>query len=295
MRGDTLGSAMAGLSAMLRRRAIWRREPLACAAKVAYHWAVAHDQQRWDERTEQCVALAGGFRLIQRRRGHRYSVDDMLVAHLAGTQGGAPRRVLDLGCGLGSVLLINAWRFPGATLVGLEALDQHVAYARRNVQLNSCQDRISVVAGDLRDEALVRSLGTFDLVTGTPPYFDPTAGTLCADPARAAAHFELRGGVEQYARAARWALGPGGLFVTCAGAVPPGRGTRALDQAGLHALRRQEVLPREGKPAFLELLVASAEHGLTAAQAPPLVLRRLDGRRTDQHRAIRGWTEIPSI
>ena len=42
----------------------------------------------------------------------------MLCGHLAGTRGGAPRRVLDLGCGLGSVLLKLAWTFPEAERPG---------------------------------------------------------------------------------------------------------------------------------------------------------------------------------
>ena len=74
----------------------------------------------WIRPDEQCVALTERFRLIQRYRGHRYSVDDMLVGHLAGSQGGAPTRVLDLGCGLGSVLLMLAWRLPSASFVGVE-------------------------------------------------------------------------------------------------------------------------------------------------------------------------------
>jgi tRNA1(Val) A37 N6-methylase TrmN6 len=241
---------------------------------------------------EQCIALAGGFRLVQKLRGHRYSVDDMLVAHLACTRAGSPRRVLDLGCGLGSVLLITAWAFPAARLVGLEVLEEHVAYARRNIALNGCQDRARVVAGDLRDPELVRRLGTFDLVTGSPPYFDPVAGTLCADPARAAAHFELRGGIEAYAAAAGRALGPRGRFVTCAGADPPRRWQAALSAAGLSPVFHQLVIPREGKAPFLTLLVGAREAAGAAVEAPPLVLRDREGRRTPQQLAIREWTGV---
>ena len=107
---------------------------------------------------EQCIALTRDYRLIQKLRGHRYSVDDMLVAHLACSRSEAPGRVLDLGCGLGSVLLIVAWANPGARLVGLEALDEHVAFAGRNLALNGCEDRARILAGDLRDGDLVSSL-----------------------------------------------------------------------------------------------------------------------------------------
>jgi tRNA1Val (adenine37-N6)-methyltransferase len=239
---------------------------------------------------EQSIALTADFRLIQKLRGHRYSVDDMLVAHLAATRGFTPERVLDLGCGLGSVLLITAWAFRHAHFVGLEALEEHVAYARRNAALNHCQARVRIVEGDLRDEGLLESLGSFDLVTGSPPYFLPESGTLSADPARAAAHFELRGGIEDYARAASHALSPSGLFVCCANANPPQRSQAAFEQAGLTMTFRRAVLPREGKEAFLLLLVGQKESGLACVEAPALILRQADGHRTAEHIAIREWT-----
>ena len=241
---------------------------------------------------EQSIALTADFRLLQNRKGHRYSVDDMLVAHLACERAPAPARVLDLGCGLGSVLLITAWAYPEVELVGLEALDEHVELARRNVDLNGCEERARVVAGDMRDEELVASLGKFDLVTGSPPYFDPAAGTLCKDPARAAAHFELRGGIEAYTRAASIALAPGGLFVCCAGAEPAGRARSAMEQAGLGPIWQQPVSPRQGKPPFLLLLVGSPGWSAGVEQAGTLTLRDSEGRRTPEHRAIRAWTGL---
>jgi len=246
---------------------------------------------------EQSIALTRDFRLLQKRRGHRYSVDDMLVAHLAASyiaSSGrpAPRQVLDLGCGLGSVLLITAWAFPEASLVGLEALEEHLSYARRNVLLNDCDGRARIVAGDLRDHSLVDSLGRFELVTGSPPYFAKGTGTLCADPARAAAHFELNGGIEDYAAAASRVLAPGGLFVTCAAADPPDRAELAFERAGLALLYRRAVIPREGKPPFLQLLVGEVGAESSCEEGSVLILRQEDGHRSSEHRTIRGWTGL---
>ena len=133
----------------------------------------------WVRPDEQSIALTSSFRLIQKRKGHRYSVDDMLVAHLACTRCPSPARTLDLGCGIGSVLLTVAWANPRASFVGIEAQPEHVALATRNVVLNGCDDRVEIVLGDLRDHSLVESFGQFDLVTATPPYFDPRAATPC--------------------------------------------------------------------------------------------------------------------
>jgi tRNA1(Val) A37 N6-methylase TrmN6 len=242
---------------------------------------------------EHCAALTRDFRVIQRVRGHRYSVDDLLVAHLACAHASGARRVLDLGCGIGSVLLMVAWAMPGAELVGLEAQPESAALARRNVALNGCEQRARVVLGDLRDLALVGSLGRFELVAAAPPYFDPRAATPCHDPQRAQARFEMRGGVEAFARAAAAVLSTAGLFVACAAASPRGRTDAALDDAGLRPVWRRCVLPRPDRDPFLELVVAApdsdAEPPAQSVAVPPLVLRELDGRRTREHAAIREW------
>lgn len=237
---------------------------------------------------EQCVALTKGFRLIQRFKGHKYSVDDLLVAAIARDLTPHPQRVLDLGCGLGSVLLMTAWAHPTAQLVGLEAQPEHVLLAERNVTLNGCASRTHIIHGDLRDDALVTALGRFDLVTGTPPYFDPSAATVCADPQRAYAQWELRGGIEDYARAAARVLTPAGRFIACASASPLQRAAKAIEQAGLHLHFLQRVLPKPGRAPFLWLLIAGrAPHPAPEVEAEPLLLRHADGTRTQAHRRAR--------
>ena len=242
---------------------------------------------------EHRASLTRDFFVLQRKKGHRYSVDDMLVAWLACTRAPHGRRVLDLGCGLGSVLLMTAWALPDAELVGIEAQEQSIELARRNVALNRCGQRVSLVHGDLREAGLREQLGRFDLITGTPPYFDPKAATPCSDPQRAHAKFELRGGIEAYCEAAASLLSPEGRFVVCGPSVPPGRTAAAMRNAGLHALSVRSVLPGSGRPAFLELVVAGLEP-TEAVIEPELVLREADGRRNAEHAAIREWFGVPA-
>lgn len=246
-----------------------------------------------DGPSELSVALTRDYRLLQRPTGHRYSVDDMLVAHHACTAAAAaPRRVLDLGCGVGSILLMVGWAFRDAELVGIEAQAESAALARRNLEDNGCAPRGRILEADLRDAACLDGLGLFDLVTGSPPYFDPRASTVSKDPQRAYARWELRGGIEDYARAAARVLAPGGLFVACAAADPPRRATAALEGAGLALVSRRAVLPHPERPAFLVLLVAARGTTAPAIEAAPLLLRHLDGTRTAEHIAIREWFGI---
>jgi tRNA1Val (adenine37-N6)-methyltransferase len=174
-----------------------------------------------DELTDD--ALAGELRVFQRKHGHRYSLDDTLTAWTAAVAQPSAGCALDLGCGIGSVLLMLAHALPSARLFGLEAQAQSFDLVCKNVARNDLGGRVRPAHGDMRDPAaldalLERNGGQFQLVTGTPPYLPKEHGTLPPDSQKAHARFELRGGVEAYIGAAARVLAPGGTFVVCAGA-----------------------------------------------------------------------------
>lgn len=201
--------------------------------------------------------LAGDWRIFQRRDGHKWSLDDFMTA-LVAVEEGRSRSVqtaCDLGCGIGSVLLFVAWAFPAARVVGVEAQALSQGLARRSIAYNGADDRCEVRAGDLRDEALVPERGSFDLVTGTPPYIPLGQGTVGAKVQRGPCCFETRGGIEDYARAAARLLAPGGIFVACSGASPPGRARDAGRAAGLACTREVRVVGKEGKPPLFVVTV----------------------------------------
>ena len=97
--------------------------------------------------------------LYQRQKGHRFSSDDLATALVALQAAPHARRVLDLGCGIGSVLLHLAWSLPHATLCGIEAQASSFELLRRNIERNQLCARVNVVHGDLRDAAALAPLG----------------------------------------------------------------------------------------------------------------------------------------
>ncbi len=238
-------------------------------------------------------AVTADFRVYQRRRGHRYALDDVLAAAEAVRVRPEARSVLDLGTGIGSVLLMVAWRLRGARLVGVERQQVSFELLSRNVARNGLQDRVHLVHGDLRDPALLDALPgrPFDLVTGTPPYFPPGTAVPSPDPQRAAARIELHGGLEDYLCSAARVLAPAGRLVLC---VPARSASRVLDGArgaGLRPLRRYDAYPHARLPEpllsvwTLGLCDARAEGGLECPA--PFVARDERGGRTQAYRALR--------
>lgn len=236
-----------------------------------------------DERTVD--ALTSGWSIAQRRRGHRHSTDDLLTGWYAAETAPAATRLLDLGAGIGGVGLLALWRAPQtATLVAIEAQEVSFALLVGNIEHNGLQTRVRPIHSDLRE---VRLPATFDLVTGSPPYWNVSQGVLPVDSQKAHARFELRGTVDDYARAAVVHLADGAPFVFCFPTVQRDRAIAACTQAGLGVVRYRDVVPRAGTAALFTLFEARATHSGPATVESPHVVRDADGLPTPAHAAAR--------
>jgi tRNA1Val (adenine37-N6)-methyltransferase len=251
-------------------------------------------------------AIAGSFRITQRRHGHRYSVDDVLTAWEAASVAPGALRCLELGSGIGSVLLMLAYKLPEASFVAVEAQRNSFRLLEQNVRQNELQGRVRLLHGDLR-EVVTAQLAPFDLVTGTPPYVPPGTATPSSDSQKAYARQELRGGVEDYLAAMGRVLSPAGRGVVCADARFPARVFEGARRAGLSVLRRRDVVPRAGKAALFAVFTlarqqAGEAHSLASGpsgdepgeRAPDWVARDEAGARTCDYLAVREFFGIPS-
>jgi tRNA1(Val) A37 N6-methylase TrmN6 len=242
---------------------------------------------------EDLCLLAGDWRIFQHVGGHRWSLDDLVTAWMAAEEVAAspPARAADLGCGIATVLMLLAWRFPAARVEGLEAEAEKVALARRSLRWNGCAERCEVRVGDLREAKALE--GCFDLVTATPPYLPLGTATEPARADRGPWHFEHRGGLEDYCRAAARLLSPGAPFVVCAGTVQQARVERAAQDAGLRITRRCDIVPRAGKGALFAVHVMRATETRAPRVEPALVVRDGRGAWTAEFRAVRRAMGMP--
>jgi len=233
-------------------------------------------------------AIAGPMRIWQRRHGHRYSLDDVLTAWVAAQAKPDASRVLELGSGVGSVLLMLCYKLPTAHFVAIEAQRNSFALLRRNVSDSGLATRVALLHGDLRYLLDRGQHGTFDLITGTPPYVPPGQATPSPDSQRRFARQELRGGVEDYLAAAGRLLTRAGRVVVCADARTPGRVERAARASGLAITDRLDASPRANKaPLFSVFTLCAASEVEGQCTARMFVARTPEGARTDVYHALR--------
>lgn len=224
--------------------------------------------------------LVGDWRIFQLRRGHRYSTDDVLAAWTAVRANPDARRVLDLGSGVGSVGLLVLHRLgESAHLTSVEVQSVSAGLARKTVAYNGLQERVRIRQGDLRDPGTLEGGDTYDLVVANPPYLPPDAACASPNAQRAAARLELHGDIFDYCQTAARALAPHGRFCFSHNASDM-RPPRAVAQAGLRLLWRQEVVFRHGRPPLLALHCCGRAGD--QRQLPTLTVRGADGLWTEQ-------------
>lgn len=228
--------------------------------------------------------LIGTWSIVQLARGHRFSTDDLAVAWRASLARPGARRVLDLGCGIGSVGLTTLHRVaPDATLVGVEAQEVSARLFRKTIEHNRLGHRVSVINHDLREVQLGER---FPLITGSPPYVPVGSGVISPHPQKAGARMELRGSVFDYCEAAaRW-LAPGGRFCFVMLAADP-RTEAAPVAAGLRVVERWDyVFGRRREPHITTLVCAHASEEDAGRVEGTLEVRGPDGEHTAEYRAF---------
>jgi tRNA1(Val) A37 N6-methylase TrmN6 len=218
--------------------------------------------------------LTVDYRVWQRKHGHRFSSDDVVTAFMAHQALPAPSTHIDLGTGLGSVLLLLAWKNQEVRSVGIEAQLTSFTLLLENVARNHLAHRVRTVFGDLREpEVLAQAtegFGTFELVTGTPPYFPPGKASDARDRQRTLARIEERGGVEAYIDSACKVLSPSGTFVLCGDSRAESRVRAHLAATPLSLVSQCDVIPRFGRPALFSVWTIRWRDAVPPTEADPL-------------------------
>lgn len=222
-----------------------------------------------EEFTEESL-FGGKLRCLQPRQGYRFSVDAVLLAHFLAPEPEA--RILDLGAGCGIVSLILSHRWPAASFVALEVQPRLAEVLRRNVTINSLENRGMVIEGDCRRIATLLPSNSFDWVAANPPYYPAGSGRHHPETERAKGRHEILGTIGEMVLAAAFALKAGGQAAFVYPAAREETLLGVLRENGLAPKRLQMVYPYPGAEAVLVLVEAVKDGGGDLAVLSPFFI-----------------------
>ena len=154
--------------------------------------------------------LYGELKIIQKKKGFRYSVDALLLSDFVLKQIKNGDKVIELGCGNGVVSLILAKRSKAKEILGIEVQSSLVNLAKRNVKLNKLGRKIKVLKADIKNLPKIFAKESFDWVISNPPFRKVGTGLLSKSQERAIARYELKIRMEEVLRVSEYLVKPEG-------------------------------------------------------------------------------------
>lgn len=151
-----------------------------------------------------------GYRIIQNPKKFCFGMDAVLLSGFA--KAGRGDRVLDMGTGTGIIPILMEAKTEASHLTGLEIQQESADMARRSVELNHLQEKITIVQGDIREAGILFDAASFDVVTCNPPYMIGQHGIKNPDAPKAIARHEILCTLEDVVAQTAKLLKPGGNF-----------------------------------------------------------------------------------
>lgn len=146
----------------------------------------------------------GAIRVIQKKRGYRFSIDSMLLTHFVELK--KDSCVADLGSGSGIISIILAYRFASSRIEGVEIQKDLADMAKRSVRLNGYQDRVGINHCDVKRVNTILKPKSMDMVVFNPPYRKLDSGRINQNHERAVARHEVKGTLTDFLAASRYLL-----------------------------------------------------------------------------------------
>jgi tRNA1Val (adenine37-N6)-methyltransferase len=218
---------------------------------------------------DECVDdfLDGRLKVIQFRKGYRFSIDAVLLAQFVSIK--RDDVVVDLGTGCGIIPMVLLLTEPVGHVFALEIQPELAEQAVRNARLNGFEREVQVILGDLKAPPLAPS--SADVVICNPPYRPKNSGRINPDPQKAIARHEVLSSLNDILDAAAKTLRAKGRFAMIYPAARLADLLIKMRGFNLEPKRLKVVYPSMRSDAKLALIEASLGGRAGLKILPPLL------------------------
>lgn len=138
--------------------------------------------------TSKNAFLGGQITILQPSKGYRAGLDAVMLSAAVSPKPG--QSVVDIGCGVGTVMVCLAHRYPHAKYTGFELQSDLIKLAQETIILNKQKEICQVIQGDIQDQPSQLQSQSFDHVVTNPPYFSKSQSTPSPYETKALSHRE---------------------------------------------------------------------------------------------------------
>ena len=192
--------------------------------------------------------------LIQKTDGLTFGTDALLLAGFV--RGAKDARLLELGGGSGIISMLLCARNKCQTAICAEIQKEYADLIRRNAAMNGLDSRLTALHADVRTPEALGPCESYDVVCSNPPYMPAGSGPENAYLPKNIARREIMGGIEDFCRAAGYALRYGGNFYCVYRAERLADLFSALKEYGMEPKRLTPIMADVQTPPVLILVEA---------------------------------------
>lgn len=230
-----------------------------------------------------------GFKLIQPENCFKLDTAGVLLAWFAASfsRKGKPCSMLELGSSAGGCTMLTAARRPEASIDCVEVMKEPYEALVRNIELNSCADRVKAYNCDVRELPRELKDRLYDVVFMNPPFYKPENSVVTDKENILTARFNEKGGLEDFvACASARTRMSSGYTVMC---MAPARLPECLELFAKYKLAPSRLISIHAsaeKDAFLFLLAGKKGSPNTEFKVlPPLYMdsERINKIYTEEH------------
>jgi tRNA1Val (adenine37-N6)-methyltransferase len=212
----------------------------------------------------------GTLQILQKKKGYRFSIDAILLSQFIRLR--KHEKAIDLGTGCAILPILLSKTSRAHSLVGIEIQKELTNLARKNVELNRLDDRITIFQEDFRKLSGIFPRGSFHVVFSNPPYRRFLTGRINPSLEKAIARHEIKGTLLDLIRAATYLLPTKGRCYLVYSASRTIDLLTSLRRHQLEPKRLRFVHPEKGQAAKFILVESVKDGGTELKVEEPLIL-----------------------